>query len=326
MKTDGTVACWGYDVDSRATPPEGKFRSVSAGRQHNCGVRSDGKVECWGRKFGREFSWSKYGYTNPWCLLNVTFETVSVGRRHACGLRPDGGVMCWGDDTSGLASPFDARQGKGRRGSRSHAGAHSRRRFQRRRSRAAPGLSPSAPASITPAASAPMARWTAGGITGKLTVCRKGHLLLQPPARRTAAGSKPMARWNVGASTRSTSPGLFEDEVVVDGRATPPAGKFQSVSAGYYHTCGLKTDGTVGCWGSNHDFRGARHYGQATPPEGTFKSISAGHYHTCAVTTDGDAVCWGSNHDRSGDVQYDQATPPDASSSRSAPAASIPAE
>jgi hypothetical protein len=39
------------------------------------------------------------------------------------------------------------------------------------------------------------------------------------------------------------------------GSATMP----ETLSAGDYHTCGLKTDGTVACWGNNV-------YGQSTPP------------------------------------------------------------
>ncbi|HCP61715.1 MAG TPA: hypothetical protein DIU14_04485, partial [Actinobacteria bacterium] len=45
--------------------------------------------------------------------------------------------------------------------------------------------------------------------------------------------------------------------------ATPPSGSFSSVSAGRYHTCGVKTDGTVACWGDDTS-------GQATPPSGSF--------------------------------------------------------
>jgi alpha-tubulin suppressor-like RCC1 family protein len=60
------------------------------------------------------------------------------------------------------------------------------------------------------------------------------------------------------------------------------------VSAGDSHTCGVKTDGTIACWGSNS-------YGKATPPPGTFTVVSAGYNHTCAVRTDGSVTCWGDN-------------------------------
>ncbi|PYP95483.1 MAG: hypothetical protein DMD34_06665, partial [Gemmatimonadetes bacterium] len=49
---------------------------------------------------------------------------------------------------------------------------------------------------------------------------------------------------------------------------------------GGFHTCGLKTDGTVACWGDDY-------YGQATPPAGTFAQVSAGGSHTCGLKTDG---------------------------------------
>ena len=32
-------------------------------------------------------------------------------------------------------------------------------------------------------------------------------------------------------------------------KATPPEGEFASVSAGEDHTCGLRVDGSVACWG-----------------------------------------------------------------------------
>jgi hypothetical protein len=44
------------------------------------------------------------------------------------------------------------------------------------------------------------------------------------------------------------------------GQATPPAGVFSQVAAGESHTCGLRADGTVACWGGDNSF------GQATPP------------------------------------------------------------
>ena len=72
-----------------------------------------------------------------------------------------------------------------------------------------------------------------------------------------------------------------------DGEATPLEGKFASVSAGSNHTCGLRLDGSVACWGRAQE-------GQATPPEGEFSSVSAGGSHNCGLRLAGSVACWGS--------------------------------
>ncbi len=68
------------------------------------------------------------------------------------------------------------------------------------------------------------------------------------------------------------------------------------MSAGGDHSCGVRTDGTLACWGRNG-------FGQANAPAGTFTAVSAGFAHTCGVRTNGTLACWGRNG--SG-----QATPP----------------
>ena len=55
-------------------------------------------------------------------------------------------------------------------------------------------------------------------------------------------------------------------------------GRRQSPCAGGFHTCGVRTDGSVECWGSNEDV-GGNEVGQATPPSGEFASVSAGWVH-----------------------------------------------
>ena len=70
-------------------------------------------------------------------------------------------------------------------------------------------------------------------------------------------------------------------------RPRPPEGDFQSVSAGLEHTCGVRSDGTVACWGDDL-------HGRAMPLEGDFQSVSAGYDHTCGVRSDGTVACWGS--------------------------------
>ena len=86
-------------------------------------------------------------------------------------------------------------------------------------------------------------------------------------------------------------------------RDPPPAGPFQSISAGGNHNCGVRTDGVVECWGSDTSFDGETSSGKATPPAGLFRSVSTGGQHTCGIRTDGTAACWGSD-------KYGQSTPP----------------
>ena len=73
--------------------------------------------------------------------------------------------------------------------------------------------------------------------------------------------------------------------------ATPPDGTFSSVSAGRVHTCGVRTDRTVACWGRGDNSE------EATPPGGEFTSVSAWQGYTCGVRTDGTVACWGDDDD-----------------------------
>ncbi len=60
--------------------------------------------------------------------------------------------------------------------------------------------------------------------------------------RRNIAVALALAVTLVGACSWDTS-GEGDEEV------WGPEGEFVSVSAGSAHTCGLKTDGSVACWG-----------------------------------------------------------------------------
>ena len=85
---------------------------------------------------------------------------------------------------------------------------------------------------------------------------------------------------------------------------------YASVSAGDFYSCGVRTDGTVSCWGVNDK-------GQVDALPQVFSSVSAGSAHTCAIqadtpeedTTDqdtntttspisGPVKCWGANSDK----------------------------
>ncbi len=72
------------------------------------------------------------------------------------------------------------------------------------------------------------------------------------------------------------------------GQATAPAGAFLQVVAGSAHSCGLRSDSTIACWGNNA-------FGQSTPPAGAFTQISSGARHACGIRADRNLICWGEN-------------------------------
>jgi len=71
-----------------------------------------------------------------------------------------------------------------------------------------------------------------------------------------------------------------------DGQATPPTGSFTQINSGDMHTCALNDTGSVACWGDNG-------LGQASPPAGSFLQVSAGTNHTCGLRSDNTLACWG---------------------------------
>jgi alpha-tubulin suppressor-like RCC1 family protein len=74
-----------------------------------------------------------------------------------------------------------------------------------------------------------------------------------------------------------------------------------ALSSGYSHTCALKSDNTLACWGFNNGGQ----LGDGTTTKSTLPlavasvnavaAVATGASHTCALKTDGSAACWGSN-------------------------------
>ncbi|HET8897979.1 MAG TPA: hypothetical protein VFN09_04300 [Rhodanobacteraceae bacterium] len=76
-----------------------------------------------------------------------------------------------------------------------------------------------------------------------------------------------------------------------------------AISLGYNHSCALREDGKVLCWGRNADGQlGAGDNLDRSSPAAVslptkVAQVGAGAYHTCARTTHGAAYCWGDGLD-----------------------------
>ena len=121
----------------------------------------------------------------------------------------------------------------------------------------------------------------------------------------TCWGSNNRLRRPADSSTRSPPAGNIRLPTTITwpqpGQADAPGGQFSTVTAASgAHSCGIRTDGTITCWGYNE-------WGQATGrlthrPGGQFNTVTAGDNHTCGLGTDGTITCWGGNRDGQADT------------------------
>jgi alpha-tubulin suppressor-like RCC1 family protein len=78
-----------------------------------------------------------------------------------------------------------------------------------------------------------------------------------------------------------------------------PSGTWRSVTTGERHTCGIRTDGTLWCWGAaEYGQLGVNVVAAATPTQigtGTWREVSGRGAHTCAIADDRSLWCWGDN-------------------------------
>ena len=58
-----------------------------------------------------------------------------------------------------------------------------------------------------------------------------------------------------------------------------------AVTGGSLHSCAIKSDDTITCWGNSYTQ-------QADVPTGTYKALDAGWYHNCAIASDDTITCW----------------------------------
>jgi alpha-tubulin suppressor-like RCC1 family protein len=288
VTTDDRAYCWGggfpgevgdgqhhseycMDWDDCVTRPAAvvgglRFRVVSAGAYHSCGVTTDDRAYCWGSNesgtlgigtttgpdicAGNESNW--FCSTVPVAVFGgLRFRSVSVGRSHSCGVTTDGLAYCWG-------SNYWGQLGDGTTTSR---------------------LKP---------------RLVAGGLHyGSVSAGSGFTCALTMDSRAYCWGANSSGQ--LGDSTHISQ--RLRPARVAGGRL------FKQLDAGSAHTCAIAADSRARCWGDGDvgqlgigrvltSFWPRRVAGGLS-----FDRVTAGESHTCAEAADNRAYCWGLNSD-----------------------------
>jgi alpha-tubulin suppressor-like RCC1 family protein len=322
--TDGDQAyCWGdgfpgkvgngtytfefcMDDESCITQPVAvvgnlRFRAVSAGWNHTCGVTTEGLAYCWGSNARGQLG---IGTTSPsTCFGNeseipcstrpvavvggLRFRNVSAGWQHTCGVAPDNRAYCWGynaygqlGDRTTTNSPTPRAVAGGRRFLSVSAGVHHT-------------------CGITTENRAYCWGWNAYGQLGDSTevAMRLGPVLVTGGRRYQQLDAGGYHTCATTIYYRAFCWGRGDGGQLGTGKASSSswprrvAGglSLERVTAGGGHTCGEARDNRAYCWGS----------GVLRPVAVTgglsFAQLTAGGVHTCGRTPAAVAYCWGGN-------------------------------
>jgi alpha-tubulin suppressor-like RCC1 family protein len=297
VKTDGTVYCWGlnnyyqlgdYSAVPKSVPVQvvglnnsgvlSDISQVSVGSNHVCALKSDGSaVYCWGLDTSGQCGDNDTATTEyyPTQVLGLggtgvlsDISQITTGRNFTCAVKTDSTVYCWGDDYSGQL-------GDG------YIGTELRKY--------------------------PVQVKDVGGVgvlSGilKITAGYEFTCALKNDNTTYCWGNNNYGQIGIGSTLTQSTPNQVKG---VDG--TGVLSDISQITTGNYHTCALKTDGSVVyCWGYNS-------YGQignnqsgnnvlvpetvsgSFSPVASVTQVDAGLLHTCALKKDNTVFCWGYN-------------------------------
>ena len=231
--------------------------SIAAGAQSACAV-SNGQLRCWGANGSGQL-----GTGDLLLRTSATFaaqsDVLGVGRGaiHYCTVTASGAAKCQGSNLRG-------KLGDGTTTDSSVA---------------------------VPVVGAALVTAISGGV---------GHTCLsRADGTVQCVGSHQFGQLGDGSTVSTGAQSL----VLVTVQGLTPTLRARSVAAGAKHTCALRGDGTVACWGDDQGL-GVLGTGVLAPVTtapapitvaglDNITAISTSDSHTCALRADGTVACWG---------------------------------
>ena len=282
LATDSEIVCWGEPGDHATWKPSGRFAKVAAGAQHNCALRTDETIVCWGFRYQR--------YAIVARSPSSTWSEVTVRGAMRCVRRLDGVIACWEQEAnllngSALRVFRDATVSTHDALNRAATDANSPSVFYREihtNQNLSCGLKSDHTATCwgVPAygrLDVPTGEFKSLAV-GRMHSCglrQDGSVECWGISRGEATiqqNKRSRSLWISGLGPLSDYEGQFE----------VPDGRYTSISAGGYHTCGIKTNRTIACWGSVSE-----------APSGRYLEVAAAGDDTCAIREDRTVACWG---------------------------------
>ena len=305
----GSVLCWGYggdgalgngstaNIGDNEKPGSGsvvtlgggapiQVTSVSVGADHTCGVLGDGTVRCWGSGANGQLGSGNTGSTSSAPTESVDVGgpvvAVSAGGSQTCARLGDGTIHCWGSGAGGQLGYGNADNvGDGVNGDATPASA-----------------------GAVDTGATPEVRQVAAGTAHTCALASDGTVRC----------------WGDGADGQL---GYGNTQTIGDNMSDLPStagtvdvgGPVKEIAAGGNHTCALRADGAVYCWGQgNHGALGYGNTDNVGDGNGDKTPLSAGPVslgeaavaivagdssahkgdeHTCAILVDRGIRCWG---------------------------------
>jgi alpha-tubulin suppressor-like RCC1 family protein len=115
LTADGAAYCWGSNglaelgtgtVGGESATPVAvagghRFRAISTGARHGCGIALDGAAWCWGMLAPERAPEAATAPAPERVASGAGFRSLSAGSYHTCALDAEGAAWCWGVGSSG---------------------------------------------------------------------------------------------------------------------------------------------------------------------------------------------------------------------------------